>query len=68
MLEVHTSFLRTARRKAHLTMTDAAERLGIDPSTLSRYETGKTKVKSDALLKMASIYGIPLDELLKEAK
>ncbi|MBP3232794.1 MAG: helix-turn-helix transcriptional regulator [Anaerovibrio sp.] len=68
MLEVRTSFFRAARRKAHLTMLEAAEKLGIDRSTLSRYETGKTKVKADVLFKMASIYGIPLEELAKETE
>lgn len=66
MLEVHTSYLRYARRKAHLSLVKAAKMLDVNKSTLCRYENGSTRVKANTLLKMSAIYNIPLDDLLKE--
>ena len=63
MLTVHTSYLRYIRRKRKIPLSDAAQLLGI---TLCRYETGKSKLKADMLLKMASIYNVSIDELCKE--
>ena len=56
MLTVHTSYLRYIRRKRKIPLSDAAQLLGINKATLCRYETGKSKLKADILLKMASIH------------
>lgn len=66
MLQIHIGYLRQARRNSGLTLSKAAQALGINKSTLSKYERGKSKVKSEILLKMADIYGLPIEELLKE--
>ena len=66
MLTVHTSLLRYIRRKKKIPLSDAAQLLGINKATLCRYETGKSKLKADMLLKMASIYNVSIDELCKE--
>lgn len=66
MLQVHIGFLRQARRNSKMSLFQAAQALGINKSTLSKYERGKSKVKSDTLLKMAEIYNVPIEELLKE--
>ena len=66
MLQVHIGFLRQARRNSKMTLLQAAQALGINKSTLSKYERGKSKVKSDTLLKMAEIYNVSIEQLLKE--
>ena len=63
---LHISYLRHLRRKNHITMTEAAQRLGISKATLSRYENAETEVKASVLLKMADLYGVSLEDLLKE--
>lgn len=66
MLEIHTSFLRQARYNCGLSMKQAAKKLGIDKSTLSRYESGKSKMKAAILLRMADAYNLQIGEFLKE--
>lgn len=52
-------------RKAHsYTQDDLAAALGVVRQTYSNYETGKRKPDSDALYKLAGLYGISIDDLL----
>ena len=62
---LHISYLRYLRRKNHITMTEAAKRLGVSKATLSRYENAETEVKASILLKMADLYKVSLEDLLK---
>lgn len=56
--------LKTARKKAgYSTQAEVAEILGITLNTLSNYETGKTSPKHSVAVKMAELYGVPLDNL-----
>ena len=66
MLTVHTSYQQKKQKKKKLPLSDARQLLEINKATLCRYETGKSKLKADILLKMASIYNVSIDELCKE--
>ena len=57
------SFL-SAREKTGLTQKEVAERLGIDQSSVSLWETGKTAPRVAVLVKLAELYHCSLDELL----
>ena len=39
---------------------------GIAQATLSDWKTGRSKPKVDKLLKIASYFGVPIDELIEE--
>ena len=48
-------------------MTDAAKKLGVSQSTLSRIEAGGSKVSSQRLADLASAYGVSPSRLLDGA-
>lgn len=50
--------LRRLREAHSLKLEDAAERLGLAPSTLSRIETGKAPTRSAYLATMLEMYGV----------
>jgi len=59
--------LKKARLDAGLTTAQAAERLGINQSSLSRIETGETAVSSQRLIDLARLYGVSPSKLLDGA-
>ncbi len=65
---LHVSYLRHLRRQNHITMAEAARKIGISKATLSRYENAETEVKASVLLKMADLYGVSLEDLLKKGE
>ena len=44
-----------------------AQKLNLSPSTVTNIENGVYAPRLDTLIKMASLYGLSADELLKEA-
>ena len=56
--------LQALRARFGLTLADVTELTGISTSTLSRLETGQRKPSLEVLLPLASVYRIPLDELV----
>lgn len=56
--------LKVARRKAGLTQNDCAHLLGVHPSKVSLFETGKTLPNLQEACVLALIYGRPLESLL----
>lgn len=56
--------LRKARKDKHLTQKEVADKLGVAPITISRYETGDREPDLDTLYKIADIYNIKISELL----
>lgn len=56
-----------AREKAGLTQKEVAEKLGVDQSSVSFWETGKTFPRAFILSRLSEIYCCPIDELLKDA-
>lgn len=56
--------LRARRTEQGRTLEEVAELAGMSMSTLSRLESGKRKPSLELLLPLASVYGLPLDELV----
>lgn len=56
--------LRELRRRRGMTLVGAAERIGVNESTLSRLEGGIRKPTLELLLPLAYVYAVPLDELI----
>lgn len=55
-----------AREKAGMTQNEAAKALGVSQSAVSFWESGKTQPRSAQLPKIAKLYGVTVDELLRE--
>lgn len=54
----------SARENVGLTQKEVADRLGIDQSAVSLWETGKTAPRASVLVRLAGLYGCTVDELL----
>lgn len=50
--------IKELRKEKGLTQAELAKLIGVNPVTLSRYETGDRKPKIDKLEKMAEIFGV----------
>ena len=56
--------MQRARLAAGLRQSDVAEKVGVEPATIQRWETGQRTPNADALIKLAEIYGASVDEML----
>lgn len=56
--------IANARCKMNLSQFEASEKIGISQSTYSGYETGTRRIKLSMLEKIASIYGVSVDQLI----
>lgn len=56
--------LKEIRRRANITQEQIASDLGIDRSTYSYYESGKTKISAALLIKFCNYFNIKMDDLL----
>lgn len=54
----------SAREKSGLTQKEVAERIGVDQSAVSLWETGKTRPRATLLVQIAALYGTSVDDLL----
>lgn len=54
----------SAREKVGFTQREVAEKLGIDQSAVSLWETGKTAPRASILVQLARLYCCSVDELL----
>lgn len=52
-----------AREKVGLTQKEVAERLGVDQSAVSFWETGRNTPRASMLVKLAGLYCCSIDEL-----
>jgi len=59
---------RNMRKKQNLTQEELAKKLGVERSTVAKWETEKSIPRVDALLKMSAIFGCTTDELLKSTR
>lgn len=53
----------SARKKAGLTQKELAEKLGVDQSAVSFWETGKRAPRGAKLLRLADVLNCTIDEL-----
>ena len=51
--------IRKLRRERNLTQQQVAEYLGIDRSTYAYYESGRSKLNIDLVVKLAQFYRVP---------
>ena len=58
-------FLCSLRTKTGLSQTVLATQLGVSNKAVSKWETGKSKPTTNTLRKMAALFGLSVDELLK---
>ncbi len=54
-----------ARKRALLTQQELAERIAVDRSTVSKWESGGSMPTADKLIRIAEILSCTTDELLK---
>ncbi|MDP9353267.1 MAG: XRE family transcriptional regulator [Chloroflexota bacterium] len=59
--------LRSARERAGYTQDDAAVALGLDATAVTKMERGRRGVGALELDALAALYGVPIDELLRDA-
>lgn len=56
--------LKAARVNKNLTQAEAAQKLGITPSTLSDYERGRSYPDVPKIKRMEEVYGVTYNELI----
>ena len=56
--------LKEARKAKNLTQSDVASIIGISQNGLSNWETGRTRVDTVTLQRLADLYGVTVDYLL----
>lgn len=59
------NFIYEQRRIAGLTQDELAQRLGVTNKAVSKWETGKAKPTTNTLRKMAVLFGMSVDKLLR---
>ncbi len=64
LVEVGAS-LASARRRAKLSQSSAAEASNTTQATISRYEKGQLNVSISQLISLAKAYNVTLSQLLK---
>lgn len=57
--------LRSIRQAADMTQTDLAEKLNVSRQAVSRWEMGSAMPDVDNLIAMSDLFGVTLDDLLK---
>lgn len=55
-----------ARENAGLTVAEAAKRLNVTMSAVCQWESGKTFPEARRLSQLADVYGVTVDDLLRE--
>lgn len=55
-----------ARENAGLTIAEAAKKLDITPAAIYQWEKGQTFPEARRLAQLADLYGITVDELLRD--
>lgn len=55
-----------ARKAAGLSVAESARRLGVTPAAICQWESGETFPDGRRLQEIAKVYGVTVDELLKE--
>ncbi len=58
--------IRDCRIRARLTQEDVANKIGIDRSTVAKWETGVASPRTDKLLQLARVLSCTVDDLLHE--
>lgn len=57
--------IRIFRKKSNMTQAAVADALGVDQTTVSKWEKGEALPRADTLIKLADLFNCTVDELLK---
>ena len=60
--------LEAARVNAKMSQKDAAIAVGVNVSTISNWEKGKTSPDADKFKELCSVYGCPIDVIFLEKR
>ena len=55
------------RKKLHISQEELGARLGVSRQAVSKWESGASDPSTSNLLALAKLYGVPAEELLREA-
>ena len=58
--------LKLYREKYNMTQKEVAEILGVEPGTISKYELGMIEPNIESIKKLAEIFNLTIDELLRD--
>lgn len=58
--------LKLYREEHNMTQKEVAEILGVEPGTISKYELGMIEPNIESIKKLAEIFNVTIDELLKD--
>lgn len=58
--------IKIYRENKNMTQYEIAEILGVKPATVSKYESGTLEPNIESLKKLAELFEVSIDELLKE--
>ena len=58
--------IKDYRASFHLSQNELAKKIKVAPSTVGMWETGKSVPRPSKLIKLADIFGVTVDELLRE--
>ena len=56
--------IKKLRTKMGISQLDLAKKLGVPPSTLFNYETGRAEPNISMLIKLADFYNVSIDEIV----
>lgn len=56
--------LKSLRKKRNISQADIADKLGIKPAAVSKYETGRVPLSEDSIEKLCKMLNVTADELL----
>lgn len=62
------SRLKEARKAKKLTQSEVASKLGIDDTTISKYENDKSEPDNETLKKLSALYECSIDHLMGKPK
>lgn len=57
--------IRKARTDRNYTQEDLAAKLGVERSAIAKWETGRSHPRAEMLLRLSSVLGCTVDELLR---
>lgn len=56
--------IKKLRKDCQLSQREVAQSLGLNTSTVAKWETGKSKPRANTLVQLAGMYGCNVDALL----
>ena len=57
--------MRELREKAGLTQCGLAEKVGVDRTTVTKWENGQVYPRPDKLLKLEALFGVPAGDIIR---